>query len=204
MTGGWARWPRAAGAFVGALALLASVMPAMAHVEQGQGQGLLTGMRHPISALDHVLAMVSVGLWGAQLGPPAVWLLPVTFPVVMAMGGFLALVEIHVPGVEVGIALSVLLLGLMVAFEGKPALVAAAALVGAFAVFHGHAHGTELPQGQSGLVYSLGFVIATGALHGMGIAMGVLHRWPLGRVTLRVAGVVVAFAGSAFLWRALA
>jgi urease accessory protein len=204
MSGGCALWPRAWVAFVAGLTLFGSAMPALAHVEQGQAQGLLTGMRHPVSGLDHVLAMVSVGLWGAQLGPPAVWLLPVMFPMVMAMGGFLALVGIHVPGVEVGIALSVLLLGLMVALEGKPALVAAAALVGAFAVFHGHAHGTELPQGQSGLIYSLGFVIATGALHGLGIAMGMVHRWPLGRVALRVAGVVVAFAGSAFLWRALA
>ena len=108
------------------------------------------------------------------------------------------------PGVEIGIALSVLLLGLMVALEAKPALAAAALLVGAFAIFHGHAHGTELPPGQSGLAYSIGFVVATGALHGLGIALGVVHRWPLGRVALRAAGVVVAAAGSAFLWRVLA
>jgi urease accessory protein len=164
----------------------------------------VNGLLHPISGLDHVLAMVSVGLWGAQLGPPAVWLLPVTFPMVMAVGGFLGLVGIHVPGVEIGIALSVLLLGLMVALEGKPALVAAAVLVGAFAIFHGHAHGTELPPGQSGLMYSLGFVVATGALHGLGIAIGAVHRWPIGRVALRAAGAVVALAGSVFLWRALA
>jgi urease accessory protein len=92
----------------------------------------------------------------------------------------------------------------MVALEGKPAFMAAAMLVGAFAIFHGHAHGTELPPGQSGLVYSLGFVIATGALHGLGIAIGVVHRWPLGKVALRLAGVAVALAGSAFLWRAFA
>jgi urease accessory protein len=189
---------------VAGLALLASATPALAHVQPGQAQGLLTGLSHPVSGLDHVLAMVSVGLWGAQLGPPAVWLLPVTFPMVMAVGGFLGLVGIHVPGVEIGIALSVLLLGLMVALEGKPALMAAAMLVGAFAIFHGHAHGTELPPGQSGLVYSLGFVIATGALHGLGIAIGVVHRWPLGKVALRLAGVAVALAGSAFLWRAFA
>jgi urease accessory protein len=192
-----------AGLLVGA-ALLAGATPALAHVQQGQAEGLLTGVLHPISGLDHVLAMVSVGLWGAQLGAPAVWLLPVTFPMVMAMGGFLGLVGIDLPGVEIGIALSVLLLGLMVALEGRPALAAAAVLVGAFAVFHGHAHGTELPPGQSGLMYSLGFVTATGALHGLGILIGVVHRWPLGRLALRVAGIAVALAGSAFLWRALA
>jgi len=186
------------------LAALASATPALAHVQEGQTQGLVNGLLHPISGLDHVLAMVSVGLWGAQLGPPAVWLLPVTFPMVMAVGGFLGLVGIHVPGVEIGIALSVLLLGLMVSLEGKPALVAAAVLVGAFAIFPGHAHGTELPPGQSGLMYSLGFVVATGALHGLGIAIGAVHRWPIGRVALRAAGAVAALAGSVFLWRALA
>jgi urease accessory protein len=186
------------------LALLVSARPALAHVQEGHAQGFLTGLGHPVSGLDHVLAMVSVGLWGAQLGPPALWLLPVTFPMVMAMGGFLGLIGIGLPGVEVGIALSVLLLGVMVALEGKPALVAAAVLVGAFAIFHGHAHGTELPPGESGLTHSLGFVIATGALHGVGIAIGVVHRWPLGRVVLRLAGAGVALAGSAFLWRAVA
>jgi urease accessory protein len=189
---------------VAGVTLFASATPVLAHVQHGQAEGLLTGVLHPISGLDHVLAMVAVGLWGAQLGAPAVWLLPVTFPMVMAIGGFLGLVGIDLPGVEIGIALSVLLLGLMVALEGKPVLVIAAMLVGAFAIFHGHAHGTELPPGQSGLVYSLGFVVATGVLHGLGIALGVVHRWPLGKVALRFAGVAVALAGSAFLWRAFA
>jgi urease accessory protein len=187
-----------------ALLLLATATPAFAHVQQGQAQGLLTGLRHPVSGLDHVLAMISVGIWGAQLGAPALWLLPVTFPMVMAFGGFLGLVGIPVPGVEIGIALSALLLGLMVALEAKPRLVAAAALVGAFAVFHGHAHGTELPPGQSGLTYSIGFVTATGCLHGVGILIGVVHRWPLGRAALRVAGAAVALAGVLFLSRVFA
>ena len=191
-------------AVVAGLTVLASATPAFAHVQQGQIQDFLTGLRHPISGLDHVLAMISVGLWGAQLGPPALWLLPVTFPMVMAVGGFVGLVGIHLPGVEIGVALSVLLLGLMVALEGKPTLVAAAAVVGAFAVFHGHAHGTELPPGQSGLMHSIGFVIATGCLHGLGIVLGVVHRWPLGRVALRLAGVAIAFAGAAFLSRVFA
>jgi urease accessory protein len=131
-------------------------------------------------------------------------MLPVTFPMVMALGGFLALVGVPLPGVEIGIALSALLLGLMVAVEAKPALVIAAALVGFFAIFHGHAHGTELPPGESGLMYSIGFVIATGTLHGLGIAIGVVHKWTAGRIALRVAGVVVAIAGVGFLWGAFA
>ena len=148
--------------------------------------------------------MVAVGLWGAQLGAPALWLLPVTFPMVMALGGVLGLIGVPLPGVEIGIALSALLLGLMVAREARPPVEAAAALAAFFAVFHGHAHGTELPPGQSGLAYSIGFVVATGLLHGAGIAIGVAHRWPQGRVALRFAGGAVAVAGIGFLWRALA
>ncbi len=110
--------------------------------------------------------MVAVGVWGAQLGMPAIWILPVTFPMVMAFGGMLALLGVAIPGVEIGIAASALLLGTMVLLEAKPPLAAAAALVGVFAIFHGHAHGTELPEGASGLLYSIGFVVATGCLHG--------------------------------------
>lgn len=186
------------------LVLLASALPAFAHVQQGQAQGFLTGLSHPISGLDHVLAMIAVGLWGAQLGPPAVWLLPVTFPMMMAFGGFFGLLGIPLPGVEVGIALSAVLLGLMVAREAKPPLIVAGAIVAFFAVFHGHAHGTELPSGQSAMLYSIGFVIATGCLHGIGVAIGVVHKWPAGRVALRFSGAVVALAGIGFLWGAFA
>lgn len=185
------------------LMLLVAVEPVLAHDQQGQARGFLTGFLHPLSGPDHVLAMIAVGLWGAQLGAPAMWLLPVTFPMVMAVGGFIGLVGIPLPGVEIGIALSALLLGLMVASEAKPSLVIAAAIVGFFAIFHGHAHGTELPAGQSGLAYSGGFVVATGGLHAIGIVVGLVHKWPSGRTALRAAGVVVALAGLGFLWRAL-
>ena len=185
----------------GAALLLAS--PAWAHVQQGQAAGFLAGLRHPVSGLDHVLAMVAVGLWGAQLGAPGIWLLPVTFPVVMAFGGFLGLLGVALPGVELGIAASGVLLGAMVAKEARPPLWVAAALVGFFAVFHGHAHGTELPPGQSALMYSVGFVTATGALHGLGIAIGGIHRWDWGRRALRVAGLGVAGAGVFFMWGAV-
>ena len=183
---------------------LASVSPALAHVQQGQVQGFVTGLHHPISGWDHVLAMIAVGLWGAQLGAPALWLLPVAFPMMMAVGGFLGLLGIPLPGVEVGIAFSAVLLGALVAREAKPTLAVALAIVAFFALFHGHAHGTELPPGQSGLLYSLGFVIATGCLHGVGIATGLIHRWPAGRVALRLSGAAVALAGIGFLWSALA
>src|SRR5688572_20377092 len=145
------RRPVRFGPVLAAVLVVAGAEPALAHEQAGQAQGFLTGFGHPLSGLDHVLAMIAVGLWGAQLGPPALWLLPVTFPMVMALGGLLGLLGVPVPGVEIGIALSALLLGAMVAGEVKPPLAAAAVLVGFFAVFHGHAHGTELPAGQSGL-----------------------------------------------------
>lgn len=187
-----------------AVALTALAMPAAAHVEAARTAGFLSGLAHPVSGLDHVFAMVAVGLWGAQLGAPAIWLLPVTFPIVMAAGGLLGLMGIPLPGVEIGIAVSAILLGAAVMTERRLPMYAAAALVGLFAVFHGHAHGTELPSGQSGLLYSLGFVVATGCLHAIGIAVGAIHRWPAGRVGLRIAGGVVGLGGLVFLWRAVA
>ncbi len=187
-----------------AMSLAALACPALAHVQTGQAAGFLSGLLHPVSGLDHVLAMVAVGLWGAQLGAPAIWVLPVTFPIVMALGGFLGLLGVPLPGVEVGIAASAILLGAAVMTERRLPLYAAAALVGLFAVFHGHAHSTELPPGQSGLLYSLGFVVATGCLHAVGIAIGAMHRWPAGRLALRIAGGGVGLAGVFFLWRAIA
>jgi urease accessory protein len=122
---------------------------------------------------------------------------------VMAFGGFLGLLGVPLPGTEIGIALSAILLGLMVALEARPPLWVAAGLVGFFGIFHGYAHGTELPAGENALLYSVGFVIATGCLHGIGIGIGVTHRWRAGRIALRVAGTLVALAGVYFLWGAL-
>jgi urease accessory protein len=187
-----------------AVCLAALASRALAHVEAGQAAGFLAGFAHPVSGLDHVLAMVAVGVWGAQLGLPAIWILPVTFPIVMALGGLLGLLGVPLPGVEIGIAASAILLGAAVMTERRLPLYAAAALVGFFAVFHGHAHGTELPPGQSGLLYSLGFVVATGCLHAIGIAIGTIHRRPAGRIALRITGGGVGLAGVFFLWRAIA
>jgi urease accessory protein len=186
---------------IGVLAFCPS--SASAHIGRGQAAGFTAGLEHPWSGLDHIVAMIAVGLWGAQLGDPAIWLLPVTFPILMSMGAMMGLLGIPLPGVEIGIALSAILLGTMVFGEVRPKLIIASVLVGFFAIFHGHAHGTELPAGQSGLLYSLGFVIATGCLHGTGIALGLVHRWPSGKLALRVAGAFIAFMGVTFLWRAL-
>lgn len=176
----------------------------LAHIRGGEAAGFISGLQHPISGLDHVLAMVAVGLWGAQLGPPAIWLLPVTFPMVMAFGGMLGLMGVHLPGIEVCIALSALALGFMVVREAKPHLWVAAVLVGFFAIFHGHAHGTELPAGEDGMLYSVGFVIATGLLHAVGIGIGTVHYHSHGRLALRIAGAVIMLGGAFFLWKAVA
>jgi len=174
-----------------------------AHIEGGQAAGFITGLQHPWSGLDHVLAMIAVGLWGAQLGNPAIWLLPIAFPMMMAMGATMGLLGIPVPGVEIGIALSAIVLGTMILVEVRPNLAVAIAIVGVFAIFHGHAHGTELPLGQSGLLYSMGFVIATGCLHALGIALGLVNGLPAGKLALRGAGSFIAAMGVFFLWRAL-
>ena len=177
---------------------------AQAHIEQGQATGLLTGLQHPWSGLDHILAMIAVGLWGALLGSPAIWVLPIAFPMMMSFGAMMGLLGIPLPGVEIGIAVSAISLGLMVSLDVRARLPIAAALVGFFAIFHGHAHGTELPEGQSGLLYSMGFVIGTGCLHGVGILIGLIDVYPAGKTVLRLAGVFIAIMGCLFLWRAMA
>jgi urease accessory protein len=177
---------------------------AIGHGLQGEAYGFVTGFLHPISGADHVLAMVAVGLWGAQLGAPAIWVLPVAFPLVMAVGGTLGFLGVPLPGVEYGISASAIVLGTAVTFEMRPPLVVAALVVGCFAIFHGHAHGTELPPGQNALLYSMGFVTATGSLHAVGIGIGTVHRRPWGRHLLRVAGTVVAVGGTFFIWKAFA
>lgn len=172
---------------------------ATAHAETGAVDGFVSGFTHPISGLDHAAAMVAVGLWGAFLGQRALWTLPVVFPVVMALGGALGVMGIPFSVVETGIALSGAVLGLMVAFAVKPPLWVAAIVVGLFGMFHGHAHGTELPETANALVYSIGFVISTGLLHLSGISLGLLVRWPWGRIIVRTGGAVVALVGLGFL-----
>lgn len=188
------------------LVLTATALPseAFAHIVKGEAIGFVSGFEHPISGFDHIIAMVAVGLWGAQLGMPAIWLLPITFPLIMAFGGFLGLIGVPLPGSEMAIALSGVCLGAAVLFEMRPPLWGAALLVGFFGLFHGYAHGAELPPGQNALLYSIGFVLATGLLHATGITIGLVHRWQWGQAFLRGAGAVVLCGGMYFLWGALA
>jgi urease accessory protein len=187
-----------------ALLVVLAPTPAAAHIVKGEAIGFVSGFLHPISGWDHIIAMVAVGLWGAQLGRPAIWTLPVTFPLVMAFGGFLGLIGLKLPGSEIAIALSGVCLGAAVALEWKPPLPAAAVLVGLFGLFHGYAHGAELPPGQNALLYSLGFVLATGLLHATGITIGLIHRWRPGQLALRAAGALICCGGAFFLWSAVA
>lgn len=180
--------------------LVLTAIPAAAHTGS-LGGGFLSGLGHPLFGADHVVAMVAVGLWGAFLGTPAIFILPVVFPLVMAFGGVLGILGVPLPGAEVAIAVSAVVLGLMVALAARPPLWAAAAVVGTFAIFHGYAHGAELPAGADAVAYSLGFVVATGLLHLAGIALGLTVRWPAGRIGVRGTGAAIACAGVAFLWR---
>lgn len=166
-----------------------------AHVEAGGAGSVVAGFLHPVTGIDHVVAMVAVGLWGAVLGPPAIWLLPVAFPMVMAFGGLLGLLAVPLPGVETGIALSALVLGVLVMFQTRLPLVLTFLLVGLFALFHGFAHGVELPEGGDALLFSLSFVVATGLLHLVGIALGEVRRWAWGQSLLKLAGAAIAAVG---------
>lgn len=181
------------------LMLVLSAGSAQAHTAHGGEGGFASGLLHPVSGGDHVVAMVAVGLWGAVLGAPALWLLPVVFPVVMALGGALGIVGVSLPAVETGIALSGIVLGLMVALAVRAPLWIAAVLVGVFAVFHGHAHGTELPVAADPVAYAVGFVVATGALHLCGIAIGLFWKMPAGQWAVRGAGALIVVVGAAFL-----
>ena len=192
--------PLASLALLAAFALAAPL--AQAHEGAGLAGGFMSGFAHPLLGWDHVVAMLAVGLWGAFLGAPALWLLPVVFPLVMAAGGALGVLGVPLPAVEIGIAVSAIALGGVVAGALRPPLWVAALLVALFAIFHGHAHGTELPQAASPLAYSLGFVVATGLLHLTGIALGLLTRWPAGRIAVRGMGAGIALLGVLFLARA--
>jgi urease accessory protein len=172
---------------------------ASAHVGDHSHMSFVEGLRHPLSGLDHLLAMVAVGLWAAQLGRRALWLLPAAFPAFMALGAAIGLGAAPLPWVEIGIAGSVLVLGAAVALSLRPSLVASVALIAMFALLHGYSHGVELPARASALAYGAGFVVATLALHLTGIALGLIaHRVPV-RFAARTAGGVIAAVGVVLL-----
>ena len=187
-----------------ALAGAFSLTPALAfaHTGVGDAHGFAHGFLHPIGGLDHVLAMVAVGIFAANLGGRALWAVPASFVALMAFGGFLGMAGIDLPFVELGIALSVVALGGAVALGWKNwPLDAAMALVGVFALFHGHAHGAEMPEAASGAAYAAGFMLATATLHLVGIGIGLA----IGKVgahaprVIQALGAVVAVAGMGLL-----
>jgi urease accessory protein len=185
-----------------ALAALATAgfnSAALAHVGEHSHMGLTAGLLHPFSGLDHVLAMVAVGLWASQLGGRALWLLPLTFPAIMAAGAALGFGGVSLPWVEIGIAASVLVLGAAVALTLRPSLALSLPLIALFASLHGYSHGVELPASASALTYAAGFIAATLALHAIGLAIGfAAQRVPV-RFAARTAGGAIAVAGVALL-----
>lgn len=177
-------------------ALIAS--PALAHIGVGSVSGFPAGFGHPISGLDHILAMVAVGILASQQGGRSLWVVPATFVGMMVIGGILGITGVPVPFVEQGIIGSVIIFGLVIAVGRKMPLAGAMALVGVMAIFHGHAHGTEMPVSASGLEYGLGFALATALLHAAGIGLGVgvqKAAEKLAPMAVRVGGGAIAAAG---------
>src|SRR5262249_40650765 len=171
---------------------------AFAHPGIGHAHGFVAGFAHPLGGLDHILAMVTVGIFAWQLGRRALWLVPATFILAMAAGGALGMAGVPVPFVELGIAASVIVLGAVVAFARKAPVAIAVGLVGVFAIFHGHA--TGMPLDASGSAYAAGFLLATALLHAAGIALGfAIGRIAHGRAAYQLGGSLVALAGVAIL-----
>jgi urease accessory protein len=185
------------------LALAAFSGAAEAHVGVGPTTGFVHGFLHPLSGIDHELAMIAVGLFAARLGGRALWLVPLAFVGMMAVGGALGINGFSLPFVEIGIAASVLVLGAAVALDFSLPTSAAMGLVGFFAIFHGHAHGAEMPATASGLTYGIGFMLATALLHAVGIALGLgisaLATAQNSKWVMRAAGWATALAGVGLL-----
>jgi urease accessory protein len=173
---------------------------AFAHTGAGELHGFVWGFAHPLGGLDHILAMVTVGIFAWQLGGRALWLVPATFVLVMAAGATLGMARLPLPLVEFGIAASVIVLGGMIAFASSTPIAVAMRIVGLFAIFHGHAHGTEVALDAAGGAYAAGFLLATALLHLAGIGLGcAIGRIADGRAGYRFGGSLVALAGLAIL-----
>jgi urease accessory protein len=184
-------------ALFGLLAYVTILPVAQAHTFGSQGAGLMAGLTHPFVGLDHLLAMIAVGIWAGQLGGRAVWLIPLTFVSVMAAAASLASFGLLLPLIEPAIACSVLVLGLLIAGSVRLPTSLGALLVGLFAVFHGYAHGLELPQAASPILYGAGFVLATALLHGLGI--GFARKSLQHKMLQRIAGYSLIAASGLLL-----
>lgn len=174
-----------------------------AHVGVGPTSGFGAGLMHPLGGLDHILAMLAVGIWAAQQGGRALWAVPLASIGMMALGGALGMAGVSLPFAEQSILLSLMVLGVLVAAWVRLPLLAGALTVGAFALFHGHSHGAEMPLSVSGVEYGAGLVAATAFLHACGIALVVTSRRMIpvrASAVLRAAGVCIALAGVC-LWR---
>lgn len=169
-------------------------LTASAHTGIGMTSGFWHGALHPLSGLDHMIAMIAVGVWATQLGKRAVWAVPATFVSVMILGGVLGAAGVTIPFVEEGIILSVLILGILIAAAKKLPLLASMLIVGAFAVVHGHAHGAEIPALASGVSYAAGFAIVTALLHITGIVLGRTLATRTGTAVVRYAGVGIGLS----------
>jgi urease accessory protein len=176
---------------------------ATAHIISTGSGGFNAGFAHPLTGPDHFLAMFAVGLWGAQMGGRPVWTLPVTFPLIMVAGGAMGILGLPLPGTEIGIALSILALGLAITFAWHPAEWVALGLIAIFAICHGYAHGAELPLAADPANYVIGFVLATGLIHLFGIGVGLGSGKPLGGRLARGLGALVGIGGIYFLVPAL-
>ena len=174
---------------------VAFVMPALAHPGLGSAVSFTAGIAHPLSGLDHIAAMMAVGLWAAVKGKRALWVWPLTFVAVMLIGGALGLAHIALPFVEPGILASVVVLGLMVALAIDPPVWVGAVIIGVFALLHGHAHGAEVPDTMNGLDYVAGFALATATLHAVGIGLALTLQRLAPDPVNRLAGVVCAAVG---------
>jgi urease accessory protein len=161
----------------------------------GHTHGFANGLLHPLTGLDHICAMLAVGLWAAQRGGRALWLVPTSFVSIMIVGGILGLGQANIPCIEQGIAASVLVLGILIAAAVRLPLWASASIVGLFALFHGYAHGAEMPKTASGLAYGIGFVLATAGLHLSGIGIGLAARRFDATRLIRVIGGAIAACG---------
>lgn len=181
--------------------LITVVIPGLAEAHgQAGASGFISGLNHPVFGYDHLLAMVTVGLLSAQIGGRAVWTVPATFVSVMAIGGVLGMIGIRLPFVEYGIAVSVLALGSALFGARKLPVVVAMSFVGVFAIFHGHAHGTEMPHFAEPALYALGFSLATAGLHVLGAVSGSFAlRSENGIPLLRLMGIIIAISGIYFI-----
>lgn len=183
--------------FALALALVPSL--GLAHTEVGVAGGLVTGFLHPILGFDHLVAMVAVGIWGSVLGAPLLMALPIAFPLMMAAGALLGIIGVPLVGVESVIALSAVVLGILVCLRVRPPVWGAIVIVAVFAVFHGYAHGRELPPASNPLSYAIGFMVATGLLHLCGIGIGEFARQvPRAKLVAQASGAAIAIVGVFF------